>query len=228
MRRDTENWLASADYDIETASHMLATGRYLYVIFMCHLAVEKLLKAVAAEHQGKAPPRTHDLIYLMKLADVHLSSTRIDFLGKLNNASLPTRYPEDLAKAVSAYPTEVGGRLSPKDTGACGMAEAKPEIKNIVEKYRQQLAGLGVRAERIYLYGSYAKGMAREGSDIDLIVVSQDFSSRNVRERLEVLGVAAARLLTPIQALGYTPEEIVAGAYSPFLEEVLSSEAIAM
>jgi hypothetical protein len=43
-----------------------------------------------------------------------------------------------------------------------------------------------------------------------------------------VLGVAAARLLTPIQALGYTPEEIVAGAYSPFLEEVLSSEAIAM
>jgi uncharacterized protein len=108
------------------------------------------------------------------------------------------------------------------------MAEAKPEIKNIVEKYRQQLAGLGVRAERIYLYGSYAKGMAREGSDIDLIVVSQDFSSRNVRERLEVLGVAAARLLTPIQALGYTPEEIVAGAYSPFLEEVLSSEAIAM
>ena len=108
------------------------------------------------------------------------------------------------------------------------MAEAKPEIKNIVEKYRRQLADLGVRAERIYLYGSYAKGMAHEGSDIDLIVVSQDFSSRDLRERLEILGVAAARLLKPIQALGYTPEEIVTGAYSPFLEEVLSTEAIAL
>jgi hypothetical protein len=34
MRRDTANWLASAEYDLETAHHMLVTGRHLYVIFM--------------------------------------------------------------------------------------------------------------------------------------------------------------------------------------------------
>ncbi len=34
MRKDTKNWIALTDYDINTARHMLATGRYLYVIFL--------------------------------------------------------------------------------------------------------------------------------------------------------------------------------------------------
>jgi predicted nucleotidyltransferase len=108
------------------------------------------------------------------------------------------------------------------------VAQARPEIKAIVERYRQQLVALGVHADQIYLYGSYAKGVEREGSDIDLIVISRDFSPLNLRERLEILGVAAARLLRPIQAVGYTPEEMAAKSYSLFLEEILTSEAIAI
>lgn len=37
-------WLDSADYDLETAKAMLDTGRLLYVGFMCHQTVEKVLK----------------------------------------------------------------------------------------------------------------------------------------------------------------------------------------
>ena len=33
MRSDTRNWIALAEYDLEMALHMLATGRYLYVVF---------------------------------------------------------------------------------------------------------------------------------------------------------------------------------------------------
>jgi len=106
------------------------------------------------------------------------------------------------------------------------MAEARLKVKEIIEQYRRQLLDLGIRPQQIYLYGSYAKGVQREGSDIDLIVVSRDFSLLNLRERLEILGVAAARLLKPIQAVGYTPEEMEAKTYSPFLDEVLASEAI--
>ncbi len=107
MRRDTKNWLDSADYDIETANHMLATGRYLYVIFMCHLALEKILKAIAAEAKRQTPPKTHDLLYLVDLGGVNLSQDHLDFVGKINNASIPTRYPEDLAQIISAYPKKV-------------------------------------------------------------------------------------------------------------------------
>jgi len=108
------------------------------------------------------------------------------------------------------------------------MAYTRPEIKEIIEKYRAQLAALGIRPVQVYLYGSYARGTATEGSDVDLIVVSPDFAPLNFRERLEILGVAAARLLEPIQAVGYTPEEMIAKAYTPFLEEIFASEAVAI
>ena len=43
---------------------MLDSGRLYFVIFMCHLTVEKLLKAVIVERQGIEPPRIHNLIAL--------------------------------------------------------------------------------------------------------------------------------------------------------------------
>jgi HEPN domain-containing protein len=59
MRKDTENWIKMADYDLETAGHMLATGRYLYVVFMCHLSLEKMLKAHVTEVTQAIPPRSY-------------------------------------------------------------------------------------------------------------------------------------------------------------------------
>ncbi len=38
-------WVEMSDYDFDTAKAMLDTKRYLYVAFMCHQVVEKLLKA---------------------------------------------------------------------------------------------------------------------------------------------------------------------------------------
>lgn len=34
-------WVEMSDYDLDTAEAMLATGRYLYVGFMCHQTIEK-------------------------------------------------------------------------------------------------------------------------------------------------------------------------------------------
>ena len=36
-------WLELAEYDLETAKVMLNGGRYLYVGFMCHQVIEKIL-----------------------------------------------------------------------------------------------------------------------------------------------------------------------------------------
>ena len=38
-------WIDLADYDIETAETLYNGGRWLYVAFMCHQAIEKTLKA---------------------------------------------------------------------------------------------------------------------------------------------------------------------------------------
>ena len=85
---------------------------------------------------------------------------------------------------------------------------------------------MGVEVDRVLLFGSQATGTAREGSDIDLVVISPKWAVFNQRERLEMLGVAAARILEPIQAQGFTPQEISAGQLSPFWTQVLNEQAI--
>lgn len=107
MRPDIQNWIDSAEYDLETSRHMLKTGRYLYVVFMCHLALEKMLKAHVARVTGTLPAKSHDLIYLVKKADLKLPQAYIEFVGQINNASVPTRYPEDLQQALADYPEPI-------------------------------------------------------------------------------------------------------------------------
>ncbi len=65
MNKSIANWLKSSQYDLKTAEHMLKTGRYIYVLFMCHLSVEKLLKALYETTLKKVAPKTHNLIYLL-------------------------------------------------------------------------------------------------------------------------------------------------------------------
>ena len=99
---------------------------------------------------------------------------------------------------------------------------SKRKIEKIIERYEKELMKIGIAPQKIILYGSYAKGCPREGSDIDLIVISEDFKGMNIRERLEILGLASGRIFEPIEALGYTPEEIKNKKES-FLEEILKA-----
>ena len=107
MKKEAKNWLDMAEYDLATAKQMLKTSRYVYVIFMCHLAIEKTLKAIVCEETDKVPPKTHDLIYLANLGKIKLSSNLLDFVGMINNAGIVTRYPEDLSELIHSYPEEI-------------------------------------------------------------------------------------------------------------------------
>ena len=44
MAKPPEEWLAQDRYDMDTAAYMFRGGRYMYTVFMCHLAIEKALK----------------------------------------------------------------------------------------------------------------------------------------------------------------------------------------
>jgi HEPN domain-containing protein len=104
MKQTTLNWLSSSEYDIQTAQSLLRTRRYIYVIFMCHLAVEKLLKAIIAESAPSPPPRTHNLYQLLEIGQINLPQTYADILARLNAMNVATRYPEDIS-ALSAEVT---------------------------------------------------------------------------------------------------------------------------
>ena len=109
------------------------------------------------------------------------------------------------------------------------MAKATPELKQvikIIKRYRAQLIKMGIQPEQVLLYGSQAAGTAQEGSDIDLIIISGDWKKYNHRERLELLGIASARILEPVQAQGFTPTEIKTKKIMPFWEQVIEKQAV--
>lgn len=108
------------------------------------------------------------------------------------------------------------------------MAKATPELKRVVKRYRLQLQKMGIHPTRVLLYGSQATGTAREGSDIDLIVISGDWEKYNHRQRLELLGIAAARILEPVQAQGFTPNEIKSKKVTSFWQQVIREQAVAI
>ena len=60
------------------------------------------------------------------------------------------------------------------------MATPGPEIADIIARYCAQLEAMGIRVERAILFGSHARGEAKDGSDIsdiDVLIVSSDFEA---------------------------------------------------
>src|SRR3989344_144577 len=73
MRSAVENWIASADYDLKTAANLFKSRKYIYVVFFCHLAIEKVLKAIVCKRLNEMPPYTHNLNRLIELAGISVA-----------------------------------------------------------------------------------------------------------------------------------------------------------
>jgi HEPN domain-containing protein len=101
MSESSELWAEQACYDLESARAMLDAGRYLYVLFCCQQAVEKMLKALIAERSQELPPRLHHLMRLAEAAAIEMSSEQMDFLRELSAYYIQTRYPEEMSDLSS-------------------------------------------------------------------------------------------------------------------------------
>jgi HEPN domain-containing protein len=130
VNREAANWLSGAQYDIETAGHMLKTGRYPYVIFMCHLTIEKTLKALVCEETNAPPPRTHDLQKLAVLGKVRLKPNLEQFLAQVTDAHIATRYPEDVAQMILQYSKTVAQEFLERTTEVIQCLRADPRLKS--------------------------------------------------------------------------------------------------
>ncbi|HHT9152171.1 MAG TPA: HEPN domain-containing protein [Candidatus Hypogeohydataceae bacterium YC40] len=106
MKNAVKNWLDSPQYDLETAENMFAAGRYIYTVFMCHVALEKALKAKVEEITFKTPPKTHDLGYLVELAGLFPDKDIEEFIVEISNLSVVTRYPNDFQRMLTDFSKE--------------------------------------------------------------------------------------------------------------------------
>ncbi len=82
---------------------MLESGRFIYAVFMCHLCIEKAFKGLYTRKLQEIPPKSHDLNYLCDKITPTLSEAQQQFIDKLNDLSVPTRYPDELDKLLKQY-----------------------------------------------------------------------------------------------------------------------------
>jgi len=91
-------WRDIAQYDLNTAQAMYKTGRWLYVVFMCQQAIEKLCKGLYLLFIDDNIPRIHDINSLVTKFSDRLPETIDDnnrlLFAKLSAFYLNNRYPE--------------------------------------------------------------------------------------------------------------------------------------
>jgi HEPN domain-containing protein len=70
---------------------------------LCHLAIEKALKAIYYFKLKEDPPKIHDLKTLVRIMNLNIPGDIEPFVGKLTAISIPARYPEDLKSTLKKY-----------------------------------------------------------------------------------------------------------------------------
>ena len=100
---DKDEWFKQANYDMETAEYMFKGERYFYAVFTCHLSIEKALKGLIIQKNKEAPPKTHNLLYLIEIIYLELPEDMYDFVFTLNRVSVLTRYPDNLQRMLTEY-----------------------------------------------------------------------------------------------------------------------------
>jgi len=114
MTEAAQSWAEQSRYDLDTARAMLASSRYLYVLFCCQQAVEKALKFVIVERTGVFPPRIHNLVRLVEEAGIEVNTDNKRFLGELSAYYIQSRYPEEIKVMSSTIMLECAAEILKK------------------------------------------------------------------------------------------------------------------
>lgn len=92
------------------------------------------------------------------------------------------------------------------------------KIKPVINRYLGKVT-TKIKIDKAILFGSYAKGIAKKDSDVDLIVISKDFSKMDDDERLRILYRLATGFPYNLHVHGITPNEFEKASYLTTLGE---------
>jgi HEPN domain-containing protein len=94
VEKTVEYWFSGAEYDMGVANAMFRTKKYPYALFMGHLALEKLLKAIYVKNTKKHAPYTHTLEKLAKKSKIDIPEQTLVKLREFMEFHLEARYPD--------------------------------------------------------------------------------------------------------------------------------------
>jgi HEPN domain-containing protein len=92
--RVINHWIESADHDFKTMIDLYQTQNNNWALFMGHLVIEKLLKALYIKSKDEFPPMIHDLRRLCERADVELNASQQILLDSISRFNINARYDD--------------------------------------------------------------------------------------------------------------------------------------
>ena len=109
MNDKVKYWTNIAEYDLSAAKALLKTKHFLYVGFMCHQTIEKILKAMfVLKFPNESPPYTHALLRLSKITSLleKMSEEHRELIRSLEPLNIESRYPRTKEAIISTLSKE--------------------------------------------------------------------------------------------------------------------------
>ena len=79
-----KHWTDGAKSDLDAAFDVFSVNRYDWSLFIGHLALEKLLKAIYIQNTNNTvPPKIHNLRKLAEISELDLNQEQLIFLDKI-------------------------------------------------------------------------------------------------------------------------------------------------
>lgn len=99
----------------------------------------------------------------------------------------------------------------------------KYNVNQLLKDLIKNLESKRIEVYSVILFGSYARGNPKRYSDIDIAIISPNFRNKSILKRQELLGEAIFPLMAPIEALGYSPDELKSPSPLSFPSEILAT-----
>lgn len=87
-------WVEASDLDFMAMNNLFASNDYVWSLFLGHLVIEKLLKAVALNNGLEHVPKIHNLNKLAKAAGLEVGEELADLLDSVTAFNIEARYPD--------------------------------------------------------------------------------------------------------------------------------------
>lgn len=94
VKKTVSYWVEGGEYDLGVATAMLKAKKYPYALFIGHLALEKLLKALVVKKKRAHAPFSHSLPYLLETSGIKMPEPMQIRLSEFMEFHLEARYPD--------------------------------------------------------------------------------------------------------------------------------------
>lgn len=87
-------WIDASEIDFKAMQNLFESKDYVWSLFLGHLVIEKLLKALAVQNGKENIPKIHDLTKIAKAAGLNMDENQMDLFDVITSFNIEARYPD--------------------------------------------------------------------------------------------------------------------------------------